>query len=340
MHIYEYLFAAVIIITMLLASSIMTATLSAPHTQTSEREQLKVASEKIMNQILFDPGNPPDWGSDPSVTIKNLQAFGLAQYNETTRGAYVLDPDKILRLSNDTNTDKTLRPIIPNLLNLHNEYGIALELVTSLNVNVDLSDGEYAISVTSQRDGLPINGATITASLYYVNDGQMVSQSTLNWTNPGGTCTISFSNLPVQAKALIVVVDYSNICVVKVVSDKQASIFGDQIYSNQTLTGTASQVLITQGNGAHMIQNVTSGLTPPQNGWYKLTNPEPSTIATLAMSDNDVICASREVSSATYSSISVDFSQLINPASYSIERTVKINGLSYSVTLHVWRMSY
>lgn len=341
MHIYEYLFAGVIMITMLLASSIMVETFSAPHTQTSEREQLKVTSQKIMNQILFDPGSPPNWGSDPSVSIQDLQTFGLAQYNETTRGAYVLDPDKILRLSNDTNTDKTLRPILPNLLNLGNEYGIALEFATPLNVNVtDAGNGEYAISVTSQQDGLPIYNATIAASLYYVNNGQIVSQPALNWTNPSGTCTISFNNPPVQAKALIVVVDYSNICVVKVVSDKQASIFGDQIYSNQTLAGNASQVLITQGDGTHMILNVTSGLTPPQNGWYQLTNPEPSTIATLAMSNNDVITASREVGSATYSSISVDFSQMINPASYSIERTVTINQLTYSITLYVWRMSY
>jgi hypothetical protein len=343
MHIYEYLFAAAIMITMLLASSSMIETLSAPHTQTSEREQLKMTSEKIMNQILFNPGNPPNWGSDPSVPIQGLQTFGLAQYNETTRGAYVLDPDKILRLSNDINTNVTLRPIIPELLNLGNEYGIALELATPLEVNVTATpdSGIYAISVTSQEDGLPVYKATITASVYYVDNGQIVNQKAQpNWTDPSGTCTIDFSNLPAQTKALIVVVDYANICVVKVLSDKQARIFGNQILSNQTLGGTACQVLITEGNGARVIENVTSGLTSSANGWYQLTDPEPSTIATLAVSNNDVICASRDVSNVTYSSISVDFSKLINPVSYSIERTVTINQLAYSITLYVWRMSY
>jgi len=345
MHIYEYLFTAIIIVTMILASSIVAETITSPQGRISETEQLKVTAQKIMNQILFDPGDPVDWGSNHNVAMQQLLTFGLGQHSETTRGAYVLDQDKILRLSNETNTDPTLRPIISGLLNLGNDYGVAIEFATPLIVDVTLSPGtcRYNIMVASQQNGLPVYGATIIARLYYVNSGQVAGSSQIvTLTDTTGNCIVDFGNLTAQSKSLVLAVDYSNTLVVKVVADKTAAILGGEIYSTTPLdvTRTACQAIVTNLDGTYAIQSVNSSIAPTPDGWYQLGTPEPATVATLAVANGDLVCASEDVSNATYSSISVNFQQLTNPVSYSIQRSVTINELTYVITLYVWRMSY
>jgi hypothetical protein len=353
MHFYEYLFAAIAIVMMMLASSLMIATLTSPQTKVSETELLKVTGEKIMNQILFDPGDPPEWGSNHDIPISQLHTFGLAKYNETTRGAYVLDSDKIIRLSNATNTDKALRSLIPNLLNLGKDYGIALEFTTPLNVNVTLLPNTndvsiYDISVTSRLGGLPVYGATVISNLYYVSGGQIVSQSkpTLS-TDATGNCQITFAVPSGQTKTLVVSVDYSNIHVLKVhvkpaAADPDVARIGGEVYSSTPLetTSTAIQIIVPSEKGNYTIKSLNSTIVPLQNGWYQLSYSEPATVATLAMANGDLVCAKKDVSTANYTSISVDFSQLVNPVSYTIDRTVKIDELTYSIRLYIWRMSY
>ena len=52
MHIYEYLFAGLIIIALLIGSTMMVTTLSTPASNASDKDSLKVTAEKIMTQML------------------------------------------------------------------------------------------------------------------------------------------------------------------------------------------------------------------------------------------------------------------------------------------------
>jgi len=347
MHIYEYLFAALIIVTMIIASLFMVATLTEPQKKTSEREQLKITAEKIMNQILFDPGYPTDWGSNLTVPLQTIQSFGLAKFNETTRGAYTLDVDKILRLSNETNTNKNLKAIIPNLLNLGTDYGIAMEFATPLIISIsDRRDGNvYDVRVTSQLGGLPAYGAEAIAKMYYVSGDQiMQSPEIAASTDTNGNCIIDFSEFVsefIQEKTMVISIDYHNIHVAQVLANKNVPMLGDQIYSSQPLDQTVCQALVVNEQGSYKIKSVNTTINAQPQNWYQLAYNEPSSVATLANDANDgIACASKEISNATYCSASIDFRQISNPVSYTIERTVRIDGLTYLMRLYVWRTNY
>jgi hypothetical protein len=347
MHIYEYLFAALIVVTMIVASLFVVVTVTEPQNKISEREQLKITAEKIINQILFDPGYPTDWGSNLTVPFQTIQSFGLAKFNETTRGAYTLDIDKILRLSNETNTSKNLKAVIPNLLNLGTDYGIAIEFTTPLIIDIlDRSDANiYDVRVTSQLGGLPAYGAKATARMYYVNNDQIIqSPEITDSTDPSGNCIIDFSEFVsefIQEKILVISIDYNNIHATEVSANKNVPILGDQIYSSQPIDQTVCQALVVSEQGSCKIKSVNTTVTTQPQSWYKLAYNEPSAIATFAKdASGDLVCASKEISNAHYCSISIDFHQISNPFSYTIERTVTIDGLTYLLRLYVWRTNY
>jgi hypothetical protein len=116
---------------LLIGSTVLMTSLSTPASNASDKNQLKVTAEKIMAQILLDPGyastsnpnaNPYEWGSliEPRQNL-NLTVFGLAKSGVTSRQAYELDPDKVLRLNNTiaTNAAYYIQPgTAANLLGL------------------------------------------------------------------------------------------------------------------------------------------------------------------------------------------------------------------------------
>jgi hypothetical protein len=347
MHIYEYLFAALIIVTMIVASLFMVTTVTEPQKKISEREQLKITAEKIMNQILFDPGYPNDWGSNLAVQFQTIQSFGLAKFNETTRGAFTLDADKILRLSNETNANRELKALIPNLLNLGSDYGIAMEFTTPLIVDISdrIDANTYDISVTSHLGGLPAYGAKATGRMYYVNNDQIIQTPEITAsTDPSGNCIIDFSGFVselVQEKALVVSIDYNNIHVTQAFTNRSVPMLGSQIYSNQPLDQTVCQALVVNEDGAYKIKSVNTMITGQPLSGYELAYNEPSAVATFAKDgSNGLVCATKKIWNAGYCSASIDFHQISNPLSYTIERTVTIEGLRYLMRLYVWRTNY
>lgn len=83
MHIYEYLFSGVLIIALLIGATVMLTSLSIPTQNAAAKNQLQVTAEKIITQILLDPGyaqitNPYEWGSSgiPQQNL-DLRIFGL-----------------------------------------------------------------------------------------------------------------------------------------------------------------------------------------------------------------------------------------------------------------------
>jgi len=352
MHIYEYLFTAIIIVTILLASSTMIGSVSEPSRSTSEKEQLKVTAQKIMTQLLLDPGNPHDWGSNIDIDPSNLTAFGLAEYTETTREAYVLDSDKVLRL------DSTNPLLIPsssviNLLNFGYDYGLALEFYPALNVSIPLiTSDNYTVRVTSDYGELPIVGANVSARIYYYDSSKKMIENTpliVDQTSIDGQCIVDFSTLglPTEMKVLILVVDYYGVRIVKThiptwSNVTQAYLIGSNLFFSQPYNisdNEAYEIIATKKGGTDTIENVTYSLSMEEEKKFKLPYVEPSTVALLTVSQDGtkLIFASKEAT-LTYSSIpgvSLSF-----PFAYSIERSVTIGGSAYIVRLYLWRMSW
>jgi len=351
MHIYEYLFTAIIIVLILLSSSTMIETISEPSRSTSEKEQLKVTAQKLMTQLLLDPGNPPDWGNNIDIDPSNLTTFGLAKYSETTREAYVLDADKVLRLDN-TNPLFLPPSSVINLLNLGYEYGFALEFYPALNVtiapiNSTSSSDRYNINVTEYNE-LPIVMADVTARMYYYNSSSQTIATTgaiFNQTGADGKCIVDFGNVTTEMKILSLVINYYGIRIVKsftVGSNvTQVHLIGNHALLNQpyNLSSSATEIIVTKKDGVYTIESVKSNLNKINATIFELAYVEPSTVAILTVSEDGtkLILASKEAT-LTYSSIqgvSLSF-----PFAYSIERSVTIGGSAYIVRLYLWRMSW
>ena len=344
MHIYEYLFTAIIIVTILLASSTMIGTLSGPSRSVSEKEQLKVAAQKIITQLLLDTGDPSDWGSDVTIDESNLKAFGLAKHGETTRDAYVLDPDKVLRL--DNTHPLFIHPSrIINLLNLGKEYGLTLEIFPAIKVNLTIDSNEYKVKVSSEYGELPIFGADVTARMYYASNGAINRSLTLtSQTRANGECTFNFGNISSEMKVLILGINYYGVRVVKVFpagSVAKAHFVGNHLFLNEAynISGNeAYEIIVEKRDGGYMIEDVKFSLDKVGDVKFDLTYVEPSTVAILAISEDGtkLIFASKEVN-LTYSSIPGVWSF---PFAYSVERSVVIGGSAYIVRMYLWRMSW
>lgn len=353
MHIYEYLFAAILIVSILLGSSIMIGTLSDPHRDISEKEQLKETAQKIMTQILLDPGEPVNWGSNISVRENDLKAFGLAMYGETTREAYVLDPNKVLRL-NKTEPSLAVTPIsVLNLLNLGYDYGIALEFLDPLIVGISETSNsdKYEVSVSSEYGGLPVAGANVTARIFHAPDLSndiIGTNTTHNFTRTNGNCTIDFGNIESERKIAIIAVDYYGVRTVKTYVREQSlqnskvkfvNILGNYLFSATMPKEIASEIVVTKNvvSGEYLIRNTTFSVDTATSP-YELNYLDPYTLAVLIVSHDDqsLLVATKDITS-TYSSISGSWSF---PFAYAIERTVVAGGSTYIARLHLWRMSW
>ena len=369
MHIYEYLFTGIIIVAILLSSSIMITTLSEPTTEVSEKEQLKVAAEKLITQILLDPGHPLDWGSDTTV---EPDSFGLAKHNETMREAYTLDPDKVLRLNLKENSSYYMPPsLVLELLNLGNDYGLAIEIYTPLDVSlypVNVSRDIYEIGVFSEHMGLPVANAVINASLFFLTGGKNISSAKASArTGDEGKCLVDFSNYVPQAteilgRIIIVVVDYSStvetlqkllpyattgIRVVKVFAlesrVRQASILGNHVLFDEpiNLDSEVHEIIVVKQNetSGYAIIDVRSELDRSTVEMPTFIHFEPFTVAALAVTEDgaNLVLATRTMT-LTYTSLP---GVRVFPAlAHSIERTVIIDGSTYTIRLTLWRMTW
>jgi len=354
MHIYEYLFAGLILIAILLASSMIAATMPNPQLSVSEKEDVKTEAEKIMTQILLDPGQPYNWGSDTSIDQTKLTGFGLAKYGESTREAYVLDPDNVQRLDSDNAGALYIPPnTTATLLNLAGEYGFTLEIHPVLNVTKsETSTSKYTVTVTSEYQTIPIVNARINSTLFYYNSGGIINSATAaNSTGFDGRCILDFSSgsLDIQTGMLTITVNYLGIHTVKnypIGSHlEQAFLIGNNILlrSNSSIVSTnITEVITTKQSDQYVISsfNSTASNNGPQD--YQLAFDEPTMFMVLAPSSDyqTLIYASRNVD-LIYSTIPQLASSTASPLlSYTLERTAMIGDTAYTVSLMLWRMSF
>lgn len=370
MNIYEYLFAALIIVLVLTASTVMVATISTPANNAADKNQLSIVAQKVMTQIMLDSGydssGTSSWGIIDRSVNDTLRVFGLAQSGQTSRQAYELDPDKVLRL------DKSNPGYFPpnralDLLNLDNtqgaaEYGFTLQFTDALRISAPTklgSDDEdnYKITVFSEF-GLPVSGANVSATLYYINDASTPAtidhSITLNATTEyDGSYNADFGTETVTAKVLAVVVNYWGMQTTKLyqlTSGPQATLYQNKLLANTTPAysipsdGDARQILLTQNDGIYETKDLTVTNVGTPSSFTVEGSFEPSAVAVLAISGsahNQLVLATRDFSGISYQTI--DFRDSPVPAgdfAYSLERTVVIGGSFYTVTLYLWRMTF
>jgi len=357
MHSYEYLFTAVIIFAILTASAILVSRMPQPSLNVSEKEQLKTAAQKIMTQLTLNPGNPPDWGGNLTVDSTDLTAFGLAKYGEITRGAYILDPDKVQRLNENMPQNLYIPPDrVIELLNLGREYGIKLEFIPALIVTVTTETNPNSITVyvnvTSDRNMWPIANANVTARIFYLYNQQINKTPIItNSTDINGQCIITFNGVSSEDALLALVVDHYGIHVVKTYALNgaltQAFFLGNHLILNASLSiisNTAYQIIIAESDETYVIDyalcglNLTDSLSDPSYSLYEINYTEPSAVALLAVVEGEpnLAVACKNVPSC-YSSISGEAS---SPFIYMLERSVEIGGSSYTLRLKIWRMSW
>lgn len=302
-----------------------------------------------MTQILIDSGQPYNWGSNTSVNAANLQDFGLAKYGETTREAYVLDPDNVLRL--DPNNPFYIPPSeAAVLLNLAQDFGFTLDINPILNVTVSNTSNNnvYSVMTSSEYEASPVANAQVNATLFYLNSATQTinSKSISVLTGYDGRCTLDFTAVPnTQMKVLALSMDYYGIRTAQTYtfgsSVVPAYLIGNSLYLNSASTiknSNITQVIATQEPGGYMISAFNSQLVSNTAQNFTLAFTEPTAVAILGvLSDGQtLICASRNIS-VSYSTIPGITSF---PLSYSLERTVIIAGTTYAARLLLWRMSY
>jgi hypothetical protein len=355
MHSYEYIFTAIIVFAILAASIALVSTMPQPSINVLEIQQLKMTAQKIMTYLTLNPGNPADWGGNIKVGPKELTAFGLAKYMELVRSAYVLDPDKVQRLSSGGVPPSLHIPPsrVIELFNLGRDYGLKLEFIPALNVSVNaqLNNGEISVSLSVlSEQGKPIANADVAARVFYLQDGQVNKTSLASSRTRGdGGCTIIFNEVDSDAALIVLLVDYNGVCVAKTSilgSFAKSYFIGNNLILDNpfTIPGNAAyQVMAFKSGGRCLIDCVVCGLTQwspsSLNNYnvYNMTYVEPYTAALLAVTgEGKLAVACRNVPSS-YSSIP---GETYPPLAYTLERSVIIGQSLYTLRLKVWRMTW
>lgn len=346
MHIYEYIFAALAVIAILLASNLMLTMTTEPLKVASEREGLKRIAQSIMTQILLNPGDPFDWGSNAAIGENNLRSFGLAYQSRTVREAYVLDADKILRL-NSANPFYIPPQKVSELLGLNTrEYGFTIEILPQFNIAVEEvqeNSGEYkyAVSVRSFDGMNPIQYADVTAKMYYLQGNQIYNSYLINnATGPDGKCTITFGEVP-NTVVVVFVVDYRGIRVPKVFvkgSVQWTYLVGQNLMSvSNPSSGMIEEVIAPIRDGKCEIFNVSSEWWIDENNFVYVKYVEPGTIVALAAAgENNLIVAQRFTDLVEYGTVSLRSPS--SPLGFMFEKMVSVEDFSYIIRLYVWRL--
>ena len=355
MHSYEYIFTAIILFAILTASATLVSIMPRSALNISDIQQLKMAAQKIMTQLTLNPGSPSEWGSNITIGPDDLTAFGLAEYREIARAAYILDPDKVQRLSSSEVPSSLYIPPsrVIELFNLGHDYGLKLEFIPALNVSVNVQPSSNRINVSVSvfsEQGMPIAGANVAARVFYFQGGQINRTSLiLSYTGIDGNCTIEFNDLNPDAALIVLLVDYNGVCIAKthiLGSFSKSYFIGNNLILSNSLSvpnNRAYQVMAFKSGENYVIDYASYSLTQTSSpllsnyNIYNMTYTEPYVIALLAVTNEGNLAVACKNVPSSYSSIS---GEVYPPLAYTLEKSVKIGQSLYTLRLQIWRMSW
>ncbi|MEM1514977.1 MAG: hypothetical protein QXT26_02910 [Thermoproteota archaeon] len=348
MKIYEYIFAAVIMVAILIAAVFLTGISPQLYRSISEVEQLKIASQKIMAQILLSPGEPEDWGENIIIRAENLSSFGLAVSTVFTRDAFVLDPDKIQKLSHEIPSQLYMPPSKAlELLNLGFDYGIKIEFIPALNITVSLEDSDATIMVLSEQ-GTPASHVKVIVIAFRAQGGNILSNSPQEVydADGDGVCHVSF---PFNPEFLVAVADHYGVQMIYAYSSipRTSYLIGRYLLVDSSLTIPSNNALqvfaVRLQNRTIKLMNVMCSLEQCEcvslSGYsvYDMGYAEPNIIAVVTLANDGSLVAAHKIIPSKYSSIA---GEVYPPLAYMLERSVKIGLSTYTLRLTVWRMAW
>ncbi|MEM2321416.1 MAG: hypothetical protein QXS79_06020 [Candidatus Bathyarchaeia archaeon] len=357
METYEYIFAAIVMIAILLAAIFLTGISPPLYRSMAEVEQLKMVAQKIMTQMLLSPGEPEDWGENITIRSENLSSFGLAVSTFFTREAFVLDPNKVQRLSQNLPAQLYIPPErVLELLNLGSsetgfDYGIKIEFIPALNVTLRSGLNNVNVSVVSEQS-MPAANAKVTvgAISFDGNGGLRLSQSS-GKTDGGGNCALNLTFSSSSLALLVAAVDHYG--VQRVVVENVGSVINAHFIGNFLIMNSSYQIDADNGayqiflakfpNSSFSVGIAKYGLELASGGGinnysvYNMSGVEPYAIAVVALTNNNNLVVSWKDIPRSYGFIA---GEVYPPSSYMLERSVRIGLSTYTVRLRVWRMSW
>ncbi|MEM0319799.1 MAG: hypothetical protein QXS67_00065 [Candidatus Nezhaarchaeales archaeon] len=349
MKTYEYIFAAIILIAMLLAATFLTSISPSLYRSVSEAEQLKMAAQKVVTQLLLSPGEPEDWGEDIGVKATDISSIGLAISTIFTQEAFSLDPDKVQRLNRDLPADLYIPPDrFLELLGLGSSgypyYGVRIDFIPALRVAISFDGNEVRVKVTSEQ-GIPLVGANVTIGVLYVRDGRIALDEKLGVTNLDGECTINLSP-QINPSFLVAIVSYYGLHMLgfKNISSHGGYLIGKYLLVKSGLEvydASALQIIAIPSSEGLRLRNVTycisSSVDVADYKAYDMGYVEPNIVAVVALTKSGELIAAHKVIPESYSTIA---GEVYTPIAYILERSVRIGFSTYTIRLKIWRMTW
>lgn len=339
MKTYEYIFAAIVMVAILIAATFLTGLLPQLYRGVSEVEQLKMVAQKIMVQMLLSPGEPKNWGANITIRASDLSSFGLAVNTVFTGDVFVLDPDKVQRLSRNLPKSLFISPEkVRSLLSLGFDYDIKVEFIPALNVTMEVSSNMIKVNVSSEQ-GMPAENAKVTVAAVFFEGGSLKLKQSYGVTDEGGSCIINLNFS--EPTLLITVVDYygvQRIACKSIGNTSTAHFIGNFLISPRQIPDNKAYQIFP--DGSIRMNSVCYSLTHDGEKIddyyvYGMEGVEPYTVAVVALAgDGQLIAAWKDIP-RSYSSVTGEVSP---PLAYMLERSVKIGFSTYTLRLWVWRL--
>jgi len=351
---YEYIFAAVILVAILLAATFLTGISPPPYRSISEIEQLKMAAQKVMVQILLSPGYPEDWGGDINIGASNLSSFGLAVSTVFTREVFVLDPDKVQRLNKDMPDELYIPPEkFSELLGLGSidaglDYGVRIEFIPALKVTIGFNESSNAVEVKVESEhGMPISGANVLLGVFCVGNDGINFYKERGQTGLDGKCIIYLNFNYSNPSFLVAIADYNDLRVMNTTNRNShiSYLIGNYLLvkSNiELINMNATQVFAILSDMGPEFRSVSCSISEGNLSMvnykvYNMSYVESNIIAVAALAaDGRLIVAYKNIP-GSYSSVA---GEVYAPLAYMLERSVRIGISSYTIRLRIWRMSW
>ncbi|MEM2714815.1 MAG: hypothetical protein QXL45_03760 [Candidatus Bathyarchaeia archaeon] len=339
-------------VAILIAAIFLTGISPQLYRSTSEIEQLKMAAQKIMAQILLSPGDPEDWGKNIAIKATNLSSLGLAVSTVFTREAFVLDPDKVQRLNQKLPGNLYISPErFSELLGLGSRdlglnYGVKIDFIPALKATVYFNgDSKIIVNVASEQ-GAPLASANVTLGAFYVmNNSKIIFCNKTESADLYGNCTIEL-NYP-NPSFLVVVVNYHGLQTMNAtnINSHIGYLIGNYLLVESGLkvvNMSVTQVFVISSNKGPKLMSVSCNITGCQDitmGYevYDMGYEEPNMVAVVALAEDGRLIAAYKDIPESYSSAA---GEVYAPLIYMLERSVKIGLSTYTLRLKVWRMEW
>ena len=268
---YDNIVAILLVGLIFVGAVLLMPALSFSNIQSVDYQQLRNTAVNVFDSILLNPGDPIDWGSTQDFSVENVNAFGLAKYQNSH--FYILDPDKVQRLKSGNPLGEITNEEAKELLNLDG-YGFTLRIIPPFNVTnvdgtkittenspidtslLDVKECHYNVKV-SFLDGRPIPYAAVQSLVVYSNGSNFAQVGpSIEETNSLGICTdsLSLSFVPTQV-IVILTIDVAEVATLVVT-------FGSEMPNVVDINMVGDDIILTKPD------NNPTGATIFINGVY------------------------------------------------------------------------